>query len=218
MSQLPLKLVLPEVYSADNFFISSCNEEAYKAVMEEKNWENNAQKHALYLYGEKGSGKSHLARIWQEKTGAEVISAHNIKPASIRGNCIVEDVEKCTDEVALLHLFNHCKDIDVKLLITSALPATSLPFALPDLTSRLRGLQIASINPPDDALIAGVMRKQFADRQLLVDDEVITYLVTHTERTLESVKLLVEKLDRNALSEKRRITVPFVRKILSIHN
>lgn len=215
MSQLPLQLVLPEVFSADNFFISSCNEEAYKAVMEEKNWENNALKHALYLYGEKGSGKSHLASIWKEKFGAVMVDAYSIKPASIKTNCIIEDVEKCRDEEALLHLFNHCKDIGVKLLITSSLPVTGLPFALPDLTSRLRGLQIASINPPDDILIEGVMRKQFSDRQLLVDDEVISYLATHMERTLQNVKKLVEKLDSNALSEHRKITVPFVRKVLA---
>ncbi len=214
MSQLPLQLVLPEVFSADNFVISSCNEEAYKAVMEEENWENNAQKHALYLYGEKGSGKSHLANIWKEKMGAALISPRSIKPASVNSNCIIEDVESCTDEEALLHLFNHCKDIGVKLLITSALPVINLPFTLPDLTSRLRGLQVASINPPDDALIEGVMRKQFADRQLLVDDEVISYLSTHMERTLENVKLTVEKIDESALSQKKNITVPFVRKIV----
>ncbi|MEQ1706560.1 MAG: hypothetical protein ABL867_11410 [Rickettsiales bacterium] len=213
MSQLPLQLMLPEVLSADNFFISGCNEEAYEILINERNWENNAQKHALYLYGEKGSGKSHMAHIWKEREGAAIIPVNNIKPASVNGNSIIEDVEKCTDEEALLHLFNHCKDIGVKLLITSSFPVSSLPFTLPDLTSRLRGLQVATIYPPDDALIAGVMRKQFADRQLLVDDEVISYLVTHTERTLENVKILVEKLDRNALSEKRRITVPFVRKV-----
>lgn len=214
MSQLSLQLSLPEVFSADNFFISSCNEEAYKILMEERNWENNVQKHALYLYGEKGSGKSHLARIWQEKTAAIVITADDINPSAVTGNSIIEDVEQRRNEKALLHLFNHCKEIGVKLLLTSSLPVSSLPFTLPDLTSRLRGLQIASIYPPDDALIAGVMRKQFADRQILVDDEVISYLVTHTERTLENVKLLVEKLDKNALSERRNITIPFVRKVL----
>lgn len=216
MSQLPLQLMLPEVFSADNFFISSCNEEAYKAVMDLENWENNAQKHALYLYGEKGSGKSHLASIWKEKMGAVAIAADNINPSAIKTNCILEDIEKCRDEGALLHLFNHCKDIGVKLLITSSLPVVSLPFALPDLTSRLRGLQVASINPPDDTLIKGVMRKQFADRQLLVDDEVISYLVTHMERTLQNVKKLVEKLDSNSLSEHRKITVPFVRKVIAL--
>lgn len=214
MSQLPLQLVLPEVFSEGNFVISSCNEEAYKAVMDVENWENNAQNHALYLYGEKGSGKSHLANIWKEKVGAVIIPANNIKPASVNANCIVEDVENCTDEEVLLHLFNHCKDIGVKLLITSALPVINLPFTLPDLTSRLRGLQVAGINPPDDALIEGVMRKQFADRQLLVDDEVISYLATHMERTLENVKLLVEKIDERALSQKKNITIPFVRKVL----
>lgn len=213
MPQLPLPLALPARFSADNFFISECNEEAYETLLDKKNWANNAQQHALYLYGEKGSGKSHLAHIWKQKTNSIIIPTHAINPASVNGNCVVEDIEFCTNETALLHLFNHCKDIGAKLLITSACTPSSLTFSLPDLTSRLRGCQIASIHPPDDVVIANVMRKQFSDRQLLVDDEVISYITARMERTFDNVKTLVEKLDKNALAEQKNITIPFVKKM-----
>ncbi len=210
MSQLSLPLTLPEIFSADNFFVSGCNSEAYNTVMNQANWTG----HSLYLYGEKFSGKSHLAYIWAQKNAAIIISAQEINPASVISNCVVEDVETCPNEQALLHLFNHCKDIGVKLLMTSNLAPSALPFTLPDLTSRLRGCQLATINPPDDMLIAAVMRKQFADRQLLVDDEVITYLTSRTQRTLADVKKLVETLDKNALAEQRNITIPFAKQFL----
>lgn len=210
MSQFPLPLTLPEIFSAGNFFVSGCNEEAYEAVLNQKNW----QSHVLYLYGEQGSGKSHLAHIWKQKTKAVIMPVHDIFPSSVVGNCVVEDIEFCTDERGLLHLFNHCRDIGMKLLLTSGCAPSNLPFALPDLTSRLRGCQVATIYPPDDSLIAGVMRKQFADRQLLVDDEIISYLAARIERTLAKVKTLVEILDKNALSEQKKITIPFVKKLL----
>ena len=215
MSQLPLPLSLPERFSADNFFISQFNEEAYETLLDKKKWLNNAQPHALYLYGEKGSGKSHLAHIWKQKTNAKIIPAHAIDPASVNGNCVVEDIEFCKDETALFHLFNHCKDIGVNLLLTSSILPSALPFSLPDLTSRLRGCQIAKIYPPDDILINKVMRKQFSDRQLLVDDEVISYITSRMERTFDNVKMLVETLDERALSEKKAITIPFVKQILN---
>jgi DnaA regulatory inactivator Hda len=210
MLQLPLPLILPEIFSASNFFVSDCNEEAYEILLNKKNW----QEHALYLYGEKGSGKSHLAHIWKQKTNATIIPAHAINPASVTGNCIVEDIEFCSDERALLHLFNHCKDIDAKLLLTSSRIPSALSFTLPDLTSRLRGCQIASIYPADDMVIASVMRKQFSDRQLLVNDEVIFYLTSRMERTLANVKILVEALDNNALMQQKNITIPFVKQFL----
>jgi|CXWL01.1.fsa_nt_gi chromosomal replication initiation ATPase DnaA len=210
MPQLPLPLTFPEIFSADNFFVSECNKEAYETVLSTENWVG----HTLYLHGEKLSGKSHLAYIFAQKNNAIIISAQEIKPETINSNCVVENAENCPDERALLHLFNHCKDIGVKLLMTSALLPNSLPFTLPDLTSRLRACQIATIHPPDDILIASVMRKQFSDRQLLVDDEVIYYIVSRMERTLANVKTLVEKLDTEALLQKKNITIPFVKQIL----
>jgi DnaA regulatory inactivator Hda len=208
MPQIPLPLSLPAIFLAENFFVSSCNKAAYDTVLGK--WES----HALYLYGQKGAGKSHLASIWAQKFGAEVVFCNAINHAEITGNIVVEDIENCADETALFHLFNHCKNSGTKLLMTSAILPSALPFSLPDLTSRLRACALASINEPDDELLGAVLRKQFADRQLLVDDAVIAYLLPRMERSFAGVTELVEKLDQNALAEQKNITVAFARKIL----
>lgn len=210
MTQLSLPLALPEIFLEGNFFLSKCNENAFNILLDAKNWEM----HSIYLHGEKGSGKSHLANIWAQKMQAIAIPAGDIVPSSIRQNCLVEDIELCANERTLLHLFNHCRDIGVRLLLTSSYTPSGLPFTLPDLTSRLRGCQVVTIYPPDDSLIAGVMRKQFADKQLLVEDDVVDYLAARVERTLSNVKTIAEILDKNALSEHRKITIPFVKKWL----
>ena len=237
MPQIPLPLSLPAIFLADNFFVSECNKSAYDLVLGK--WES----HALYLYGQKNAGKSHLASIWAKEFGASFLHYSDLNFSSLRAtntscgeaihklseedwiasslaaprndsNIVVEDIENCVDESALFHLFNHCKNSGTKLLLTSAILPSALPFKLPDLTSRLRSCPVANINEPDDALLGVVLRKQFSDRQLLVDDAVISYLLPRMERSFSGVKEAVEKLDQNALAQQRNINVTFARKTL----
>ena len=67
---------------------------------------------------------------------------------------------------------------------------------------------------PDDGLVGAVMLKQFADRQLNVDPEVLTFLLARMERSFEAVGKLVAAIDEAALIEKRTITIPFAKKVL----
>lgn len=213
MQQLSLALDLPAALSEDSFLIFPCNAEAHHMIMEASNWLSNT----LYLYAPKGAGKSHLASIWAKLANAKIVEPHNINPPEINSNCVVEDIENCTDEKSeksLFHLFNHCKEAGFKLLITSALPPVDLPFALPDLMSRLRACQLAKINEPDDEALAAVLRKQFSDKQLLVDDAVISYLIPRIERSFSAIKEMVNAIDENALREHKNISISLVRKLV----
>ena len=69
---------------------------------------------------------------------------------------------------------------------------------------------------PDDALLAALMLKLFADRQIAVAPEVPAYVVPRIERTFEAAASLVERLDRAALAEGRPVTVPLVRAVLAL--
>ena len=73
---------------------------------------------------------------------------------------------------------------------------------------------VVEIGTPDDALIAAVLVKQFADRQLKVDSDAITFVQARMERSFDAVSELVEAADRLALSERRRITRPLLAKVL----
>jgi chromosomal replication initiation ATPase DnaA len=70
------------------------------------------------------------------------------------------------------------------------------------------------IGPPDDAVIAAVLIKLFADRQLKVGTEVVTYLLRHMERSFQAMRALVDAADAVSLAEQRPITVPLVRRLL----
>ena len=102
------------------------------------------------------------------------------------------------------------------LLLTALVPPARWPLALPDLVSRLRVAPAVALGLPDDALLAALMLKLFADRQIAVLPEVPAYVVPRIERTFEAVANLVERLDRAALAEGRPVTVPLVRTVLAL--
>jgi chromosomal replication initiation ATPase DnaA len=208
MSQYALPISLPPVFSEDNFVVSESNRAAYEWVTRWPDWPS----HALILVGATGAGKSHLAQLWIMRSGAQILD--RIVPDA-KGNLLLENIEQIIDERALLHLLNYGKENKQSLLLTSELPPGELPFTLSDLTSRLKALPVAAINPPDDALLAAALRKQFADRQLKVEEEIIAYLLPRFGRSFADVAATVAILDRQALAEQRNLTIPFVKRVLN---
>ena len=210
-SQYTIPLHLPADYSRAIFIVSACNEEALQWIDRWQSW----PAHALLLVGPKGSGKSHLAHIWQQQSQACILDAKALNPEqAASGHCLLEDIEQVSDESALFHLLNYSREQGHRLLLTSVFAATQLPFTLKDLTSRLLALPAAFIQQADDAALAGAIRKQFADRQIKLDEDVIAYLLPRMERSFERARALVERLDAEALTEQRTLTIPFVKRLL----
>jgi len=87
-------------------------------------------------------------------------------------------------------------------------------FVLPDLRSRLLALPAVTLGAPDDALLLALIVKQFRDRQIAVEAGVVAYLTTRGARDAAGVRDLVERLDRAALAEGRKVTTVLARKIL----
>jgi chromosomal replication initiation ATPase DnaA len=75
-------------------------------------------------------------------------------------------------------------------------------------------LPAVRIDPPDDRLIEALLIKLFADRQLAVPPEVVTYLTALVERSFEAVRRIVGLLDRESLARRRAVTLPLAREIV----
>lgn len=213
MQQRVFSLALPPVFSEANFYAAACNREAQQWVMRWPDW----PAHALLLYGPKGAGKSHLAHLWAARTKAQVFSCGGnaaLSPEAMRGNWLVEDIHLLTDEKTLLHLLNISREQKTSLLLTSAVPPAQLPFKLPDLTSRLLALPATGIEMPDEETLAAVLRKQFADRQLKVEEDVIAFILPRMERSFAGLSALVDALDQQSLAEQRNLTIPFVKRVM----
>ena len=92
------------------------------------------------------------------------------------------------------------------MLITARSAPGGWTVGLRDLASRLRAVPTVALAPPDDALLRAVLVKQFADRQVGVDEGLIGYLASRIERSFAAARAAVAALDREALRQKRPVS------------
>nr|WP_321459309.1 hypothetical protein [uncultured Cohaesibacter sp.] len=174
----------------------------------------------LLLAGPVGAGKSHLANIWQERSGARIVSVAALNEADptelVQGGAVIIEDADCAerDDTALFHLLNAAREARAYVLITARNWPESWGVALPDLMSRLRLTTPVEIFEPDDELLRSVLVKLFADRQLSPDPSVIEYILMRMERSIEAALSIVDAIDQQALAQRRTITRPFVASIL----
>jgi chromosomal replication initiation ATPase DnaA len=166
---------------------------------------------AAVICGPTGSGKSHLASIWRERSRAVAIAADAIAgPASrlAEGDAaLVEDIDAPgLDEQGLFHLLNLTRERAVSLLLTSRFGPAAIATGLPDLQSRLRAMPVVTLGLPDEALLRSLMAKLFADRQVAIEPAILDFIVHRMERSFAAARDLVARLDAEALAEGKRVT------------
>jgi len=201
--QLALALDHAESFAREDFLPGPGNQAALKLIESWPDWPANA----VALVGPEGSGKSHLATIWAAAAGARVISGRALNQNGLRaalatGALVVEEAV-AADERALFHLINLAREEEGYLLFTARSAPSLWPVAVADLGSRLRALPAITLQPPDDAMLRGVIIKVAADRQLALDDGVVRYLSSHIERSFAAARAAVIALDNEALRQGR---------------
>ncbi len=205
--QLPLDLAHSEARSRDDLVVGPSNARAVALVDRWPDW----PAPVAVLAGPAGSGKSHLANVWREASGATAIPPGRLGPqaaeAAGRGPVLIDDVDSgAIDEAGLFHLINTVRQANTTLLMTARRFPAAWGVTLPDLASRLKAAATVEIDEPDDMLLAAVTTKLFADRQIEVEPHVVQFLVRRIERSLSSAIEAVARLDRIALERKSRIT------------
>jgi chromosomal replication initiation ATPase DnaA len=205
--QLVLSLGHPESFAREDFVAGASNDAALALIDAWPDWPDSI----VALVGPEGSGKSHLASIWGEKTGARFLSGRFLGetdlPAMLStGALVIEDLPMRIDEVALFHLLNLARQEKAHVLVTARTQPASWQIALPDLSSRLRALPVVTVKPPDDALLRALLAKLAADRQIDLEEPVLSYLVPRLERTFAGVRSAVARLDQEAMRQHRPVT------------
>lgn len=205
--QLPLEFDHDPASSRDDLIVSDRLSAAVAIVDRWPDWPSPV----VILAGPTGAGKSHLAAIWADRAGARAVDATRPDPAVLetaaRAPVLVEDIDRAGfDETALFHLINAVREHGSALLITTRLWPAAWKVTLPDLASRLKAATVVEIAEPDEELLALVMVKLFADRQLVVDDRIISFLVARMERSLAAARRIVARLDQLALARGSKIS------------
>jgi chromosomal replication initiation ATPase DnaA len=206
--QLALALGHAASFAPEDFLEGPSNAAALALIERWPDWPDRV----VALVGPEGSGKSHLAAIWAERVGGRVVCARALRevdlPASLATGALVIDDLPADEgaERALFHLLNLAREERAFALITARSAPAAWPVHIPDLASRLRALPVMRLEPPDDTLLRGVLVKLFADRQLVVDESLIAYVMTRIERSFAAARAAVAELDSEALRRQRPVT------------
>lgn len=218
--QLTLSWEHRPALGVDDFLISPCNEQAVAKIDAFPEWSSPA----LIIVGAEGCGKTHLLRVFQSMHGGTIIVPDNLMPETISelpasDAFLIEDAGDWIGikdhEEALFHLYNRCFANGEKLLIASRVFPNHWDILIPDLASRLKAADVAEIGPPDDTLLMALLAKHFADRQVRVAPGVIEYVTPRIERSFAAVQSFAAAADAKALKDKRQITIPLARDVLS---
>ncbi len=163
----------------------------------------------VYLWGEKGSGRTHLL-------GATVRAAAH--PASI---AVADDVDRL-DGPGQIALFNRINEIRERvggeggtLLAAGSAPPAQLALR-DDLKSRLAWGLVYQVRTLTDEEKATCLREAAARRGLRIADEVVAYLLAHVRRDLPTLIAILAHLDEYSLSRQRPLTLPLVREALAV--
>jgi chromosomal replication initiation ATPase DnaA len=206
--QLALTLPHHDNFAREDFLPGPSNAVALTLIAAWPDW----PARIVALVGPAGAGKSHLAEIWAAESGARCVSGRDLgglelPTALVTGALVVDDlVEGNVDERALFHLLNLAREEGAYMLLTMRVAPSRWDVSLRDLASRLRALPVVNLATPDEALLRAILVKLFADRQIAVEESLITYLITRIERSCAAAREAVIELDREALRQKRAIT------------
>ncbi len=212
--QLPLVIPVGPAYDEASFLAAPSNEAARTWLGRTEMWPDRR----LAIWGGADRGKTHLARIWAARTGAEVLDGPSLSDfpevASLAG-AVVDDADR-TDEAALLHLLNTAWDLGRPVLLAARLPPAHWPIVLRDLDSRLRALTTVEVEAPDEDLLRRLLLHWLTERRLVADETLHNRLLLRLPRSPDVLRAAVERLDQEALTSRvRTVTHTMVRDALA---
>ncbi|GAB4288450.1 MAG: DnaA regulatory inactivator Hda [Methylophaga sp.] len=227
-TQLTLRLTPQEIYRFDNYlFAKSETARALQTFCELDSLD------FLYLYGETGTGKTHLLIACAEKVqqqGFQVIYLSLAELVRTGQPAVLQSLEHadllCLDdleavaghhewEVALFHCFNRLHDAKGHLLVATEHNPANIEITLPDLRSRLATGLVYQLASMSDEQKQQALILQAQSRGLMMGAEVAQYLLRHYGRDMPALMQVLQQLDKASLQAKRRLTIPFVRQVLS---
>ena len=216
MSQLTLKFPFSKKYYEQDFFVSSNNFSAFKLIDSWPNWPGKW----LNIFGENGSGKTHLSKILEKKINkVKLIKAKNIDNQVINNlsnfDClIIDDYNNNIEENLFYSILNHSKQINNYILINSTNSIKRKDLDLEDLRSRINSFIFIGIELPTDDLLKVVITKTLSDKQIYIAPKLIDFIIKNVERSYEKMFRFIKDLDEISLSAGKSININLIKKVL----
>lgn len=185
----------------------------------------------LYLWGEAGSGKSHLLQALCNKANVKNKDSIYLQGLGKHAPEILHSLESfplvCLDdihevigneywELELFHLINSVKDGNTRLVVAASTPSARLNILLPDLASRLRAAVAIETDSLDDQEKLEILKTRAGNRGFALNDEVARFILDRSPRDMHHLIELLGKLEVETLRQQKKLTIPFVKKTLQL--
>lgn len=224
IKQFPLDFKPRTEFGRADFMVANCNADALHIIELWPHWAF----FALSLYGPNGCGKTHLAHVFADHVSAccprpipvliipaNAVNNRNVERIHRENPClVVEDLTPSANNEALFHLFNLYQNEGGYILFTSEVAPARMHFKLPDLQSRLNIVPSVAIGEPDDEMLMALIVKLFNDRQIIISQEVLSYIMQNIERSFSYAQKLVAEIDNISLAYKRAVSIPIVKEAM----
>jgi len=217
MSQLVFKFPFKTKYFEQDFYVSSNNFSAYKLIESWPNWPGKW----LNIFGDHGSGKTHLSNILAKKIEKiKILEEKNIDDEIVESlhkfDCLIIDNFKNTIKEDLFYtILNQSKQLDNFLVINSKNSIQSNKYNLKDLKSRINSFVHIGIQLPTDDLLNVIISKYFSEKQISLDPKISEYIIKNVDRSYEKMFKFIKDLDYLSLSSGKSININLIKKVLN---
>lgn len=224
--QIPLNIALPPENDFANFYVTDRNRETVSAITRLAQGQMPA---IVWLYGESGSGRTHLfeaacLQAQQLRRSAMYLPVQEVRASDPQG--VLDGLEQvdllCLDDVhclqdssawqeALFHLYNRVQQRSMVLLMSADRAPRQCHFELRDLASRLNSTLVYRLFAPDDAAKAACMTLRANRVGLQLSAEVCDFIMRRGGRSMGALCQIMQQLDKASLTAQRKLTIPFVK-------
>ena len=228
LTQIPFKFDNFKKRDFDSFFQGENKDLLYFLNTMIKTRSNNS----IYIWGPQGTGKTHLLQAACKQANEMDWHVTYIPLEQYRDFSIdildglgkldlvcIDDLEFIIDNIEwqqrVTLLFNEIRDNKNSIIISSKISPNNIKIGLDDLKSRLVWGHVFKIKAADDELKIKILKKEANERSFNLNDDVVEFLIRRSNRDLTSLIEILDEIDRSSLAAKRKITVPFVKELIS---
>ena len=216
MDQLIFKFPFSKKYFEQDFFVSSNNFSAYKLIESWPTWPGKW----LNIYGDSGSGKTHLSKILEKKISKiKLVESKNINNKIIEDlndiDClIIDNFQNDIEEKLFYSILNQSKQLENYVLINSINSINNINFRLNDLKSRINSFLNIGIELPTDDLLKVIISKTLSDKQISINPKISDFIIKNVERSYEKMFKFLKDIDELSLSTGKSININLIKKAL----
>ena len=221
-TQIPMDFGFFTKKTFDNFIVGE-NKKLFNSLID---FQNSDQ--IILLYGSKSSGKSHICEaILNECDGGHILVNDRLKLINLTltdyySLVVIDDLDKLAVskecEEKLFTIINNQILNKKPVLVTSSKDINECNLNLKDLSSRLSSDKIFTISDLDDSDKINMMISYCSQRGLEIPDKVLSYIINNCSRDIYFICALIKSIDSASMSTKKKITIPFIKKVLQLLN